>query len=535
MADIRNGENERDPGRGAAGGVKPMTAESHVVWCGQCDRKRVVAVSNLRPPCFRNIEEQADCPEILERRASGDETLLTMMCGALAGSFAENLERAAVDVVDRKGVWQVACRIPGDRDRYYSSVQARRQGEIWRRCGGTGLAKRFRDAAKQADRASRSRQRMRRLVPILQFGVVVAAVGVAWFLLSRSTPQPTEVAAQTPAAEQQSVAVADIAPSPASAPRLLAAEPLSPQPAALEAVASPTPVASPTSEAMPQAPSTEQASSTEQAPSTEQAISTEQAPSSPDAKTLASAAPAANDAASTSQAAPTPEPLAEPEMVSIPGGTFVMGSNLNPSEAPSHSVSIKPFAISKAVVTVRAWSQCVAAKACPVVEIDENDDAPVTNVSFNDAQRFIAWLCEAAHTNFRLPTEAEWEYAARGGTHSKYWWGDDIQPGMINCKGCNGDQNARQTVRAEDFKPNPFGLHDMGGNVAQWVSDCWHKNYQGAVADGSAWVDSGYCVFHVIRSGSWRSAATDVRPASRDFYDGRIRYPTHGFRVARSL
>jgi formylglycine-generating enzyme required for sulfatase activity len=518
-----------------------MTSESHVVRCGQCQRERVVAVSNLRPPCFRNIEEQADCPEILQRRASGDETLLTMMCGALAESFAENLERAAVDVVDCQGVWQVACRVPGDRDRYYSSDQARSQGEIWSRCGGTLLARQFREAAKETDRASRSRQRMRRLVPMLGLGVVVAAVGAAWFFPARSTRQPTEVATQAsaPAAEQASAAAAGIAMTPASARRLLAVESPGPSRLALLAASAPSaPQAAPSAPRVPsveQVPSAEQAPPAEQAPSAPPAPSTEQAPSNPSAKALASAASAAIDAASMSHAAPTPEPVAQPEMVSLPGGTFAMGSNLDPSEAPIHSVSIKPFAISKAVVTVRAWRQCVAAKACPDVVNDENDDAPVTNVSFSDAQRFVAWLSQATQLNFRLPTEAEWEYAARGGTRTKYWWGDDVQPGMVNCKGCNGDQNARQTAKVEDFKPNPFGLHDMGGNVAQWVSDCWHKNYQGAVADGSAWVDHDYCVFHVIRSGSWRSAPSDIRPASREYYDGRIRYPAHGFRVARSL
>jgi len=222
-------------------------------------------------------------------------------------------------------------------------------------------------------------------------------------------------------------------------------------------------------------------------------------------------------------------------MVLLPGGKFSMGSNLDPSEAPIHTVSIKPFAISKSPVTVRAWNQCVTAKACSYLPTDEDGDAPVTNVSFNDAQQFVAWLSRETRMSFRLPTEAEWEYAARGGTRTKYWWGDDIEPGMVNCKGCNGDQNARPTAKLEDIKPNPFGLYDMGGGVAQWVSDCWHKNYQGAVADGSAWVDADYCFFHVIRSGAWRNDPKYVRPASRDYYDGRIRYPTHGFRIARSL
>ncbi len=473
-------------------------------------------MSDLRPPCSRNVEEQADCPEILQRRDQGDETLLTMMCGALAGSFAENLQHAVVEVVDREGDWQVACRVPGDADRFYSSAHARWQGEIWGRWGRTGLARRFREAAKEADHASRSRRRMRRLVPILALGLVVAAVGAARSLLTWSTRQPTEIAMQAKVswAEQQSIAVAGMAASDAPSPRPLAEEPPTPQPAVLEPAAAPSP------EAVPSAP---------------EAASIEQGIAGPSARAVASTAAAANDDASTAQSTPPAEPLAAPEMVSLPGGSLTMGSNLDPSEAPVHGVSIKPFAISKAVITVRAWSQCVAAKACSYVATEENEDAPVTNVSFNDAQQFVAWLAKETRMNFRLPTEAEWEYAARGGTRTKYWWGDDLQPGMVNCKGCNGDQNARQTSKVEDFKPNPFGLYDMGGNVAQWVADCWHKNYQGAVADGSAWVDSGSCIFHVIRSGSWRNAPNDVRSASRDYYDGRIRYPMHGFRVARSL
>ena len=495
-----------------------MTMESHVVQCRQCQRTRVVAVSDQRSPCFRNIEEQADCPEILERRSSGDEALLTMMCGALAGSFAENLQSAAVEAVDREGVWQVVCRIPGDADRFYSPEQAVRQSEMWSRYGRTRLARRLREAANDAEQASRSRRRMRRLVPILELGAVVAAIGVSWFLITRSARQPTEVVMQASAAEQQLVAVAGIALPP---------EPAQP-PLAVEERASPQlvePVSPPEPEAGPSSP---QVATTEQVP--------EQAPSTPTVQALASPVPGAIDVAFSPQAAPRPEPVAEPEMVSLPGDTFAMGSNFDPTEAPIHNVSIKPFAISKAVVTVRAWGQCVAANACPPVATDENDNAPVTNVSFDDTQQFIAWLSQETQKNFRLPTEAEWEYAARGGTRTKYWWGNDIQPAMVNCKGCSSEQIVRPLADVEDFKPNPFGLHDMGGNVAQWVSDCWHKNYQGAVADGSVWGgDAGRCVFHVIRSGSWRNSPNDVRPSSRDYYDGRIRYPTHGFRVARSL
>jgi formylglycine-generating enzyme required for sulfatase activity len=533
-----------------------MTTESHAVLCGQCHRTMVVAVSNLHPPCFRNVEEQADCPEILQRRGSGDETLLTMMCGALAGSLAENLERAAIEVADREGVWQVACRIPGDANRHYSPAQARGQAEIWERCGRTGLALRFRDAAKEADRrAFRSRRRMRGLAPILALSAVVAVAGAGWLMFM---PQPSEIAMQSRAlaADRSAPAAAETA---AKTRRLLAAAPASAQVAVPETAAPPPPEAVPSTPPAASIPAANQPASaaaqkrqllaaaspsaqvavseTPPAPSPEAVPSTPEAKSTPAAQVLASAASATIDAASTSRAAPLPEPaaepVAEPEMVSLPGGKFPMGSTLDSSEAPIHTVSIKPFAISKFPVTIRAWNQCVAAKACSYLPADEDGDAPVTNVSYNDAQQFIAWLDQATQKKFRLPSEAEWEYAAHGGTRTKYWWGDDMQPGMVNCKGCNVDQTARQTVK--DVKPNPFGLYDMGGGLAQWVSDCWHKNYQGAVADGSAWLDADYCVFHVIRSGSWRNDPSYVRPTSRSFYDGRIRYPTHGFRIARSL
>src|SRR3981189_1505898 len=159
--------------------------------------------------------------------------------------------------------------------------------------------------------------------------------------------------------------------------------------------------------------------------------------------------------------------------------------------------------------------------------------APVTNVSWSDAKQFVAWLAGATRKAYRLPSEAEWEYAARGGTQTKYWWGDQFQPGMANCKNCNDVAAAEQPIKVGSFKPNPFGLYDMGGSVDQWVEDCWHKNYQGAPADGSAWVE-GECASHVIRSGSWKNDARYVRPSNRDGYDTNVRYPTHGFRVALS-
>ena len=234
-------------------------------------------------------------------------------------------------------------------------------------------------------------------------------------------------------------------------------------------------------------------------------------------------------------AAPTMQPVSsirEPEMSPLRGGTFAMGSNEDISEKPVHQVSIKPFAISKFPVSVQEWNECVAARRCQLVATGK-EDAPVTNVSWSDAKQYAAWLAEATQKPYRLATEAEWEYAARGGTQTKYWWGDQFQPGMANCKNCSDIAAAEQPIKVGSFKPNPFGLYDMGGGIDQWVEDCWHKNYQGAPSDGSAWVES-QCPSHVIRSGSWRNDARYARPSNRDSYDTDVRYPTHGFRVALS-
>jgi formylglycine-generating enzyme required for sulfatase activity/class 3 adenylate cyclase len=246
------------------------------------------------------------------------------------------------------------------------------------------------------------------------------------------------------------------------------------------------------------------------------------------------AAPAAKQAASP-PTAPATQPASavrEPEMNAIRGGNFTMGSNDDLTEKPTHQVTIKPFAISRYPISVREWNECAAAKACAFVAIGK-DDVPVTNVSWSDAKQYVAWLADATRKAYRLPSEAEWEYAARGGTQTKYWWGDQLQSGMANCKNCSDLIAAEQPIKVGSFKPNPFGLYDMGGGVDQWAEDCWHKNYHGAPTDGSAWVE-GDCVSHVIRSGSWRNDAQYVRPSNRDSYDTNVRYPTHGFRVALS-
>jgi formylglycine-generating enzyme required for sulfatase activity/class 3 adenylate cyclase len=341
------------------------------------------------------------------------------------------------------------------------------------------------------DAAAYSRTRKRRetiLIFLLSLTLLIIGGGVLWYLLG-----------------QPSTKVADRASAPASSQA-------QPNPAATQAA--PQPQASP-----PAAPATQQAAPKQQ-------------PAVPGQPAEQKAGAVATPVSPATPGAPQASAVRGPEMIPLRGGTFAMGSNDELSEKPVHQVTIKPFAISKYPITVREWNECAAAKACTFTATGK-DDAPISNVSWNDAKQYVAWLAAATQKPYRLPSEAEWEYAARGGTQSKYWWGDQLQPGMANCKNCTDAAGAEQPVKVGTFKPNPFGLYDMGGGVDQWVEDCWHKTYQGAPSDGSAW-SGGDCSGHVIRSGSWKNDATYVRPASRDRYDTPVRYPTHGFRVALS-
>ncbi|MBZ6077543.1 SUMF1/EgtB/PvdO family nonheme iron enzyme [Microvirga puerhi] len=222
-----------------------------------------------------------------------------------------------------------------------------------------------------------------------------------------------------------------------------------------------------------------------------------------------------------------------PELVRVPGGSFRMGSDEDSSEKPIRLVQVSAFAIGRYPITVAEWKQCVAAKACPDVVRGEDID-PARNLSWLDAQQYVDWLAQSTGLAYRLPSEAEWEYAARAGSTGRYWWGERMAPRMANCKGCGDPYDAHQPLKVGSLVSNPFGLSDVNGGVAQWVADCWHPNYQGAPADGAAWTEPG-CREHVLRGGSWRNDASYARSASRMYYDTGVRYPAHGLRVARSL
>ena len=242
-------------------------------------------------------------------------------------------------------------------------------------------------------------------------------------------------------------------------------------------------------------------------------------------------------------------------------------------EGPVHRVTIpKPFAVGKYEVTVEEYRLFVAitgrieGNGCYVLDIkfyiketlnswaspnfSQSDRHPVVCVNWNDARAYARWLSKKTSKQYRLLSESEWEYTARAGTTTRYNWGDDIGRNQANCFGCGSRWDNKQTAPVGSFPPNAFGLHDMHGNVWEWVADCRNPNYEGAPVDGNAWL-SGECSERVVRGGSWGSWPEDLRAAVRGGswynipgYQGqaflnRIRAEDRnyvgGFRVARTF
>ncbi|WP_037023606.1 formylglycine-generating enzyme family protein [Cupriavidus sp. GA3-3] len=227
-----------------------------------------------------------------------------------------------------------------------------------------------------------------------------------------------------------------------------------------------------------------------------------------------------------------------PVLVSLPAGSFTMGSSASdPAEKPPHHVTIgQPFAIGRYEVTVEQWNACADAGGCQRVPTvaDSPKTAPVRDVSWDDAQQYVAWLSKTTGKAYRLPTEAEWEYAARGGTASAYWWGDQMRKGNANCKDCGDPWSQDAPAAVGTFAANPYGLHDVNGSVWEWVADCWHSSYKGAPADGRVWNENA-CGARVIRGGSWREGASYMVSSTRFKYSPSVRQSQNGFRVARDM
>ena len=225
-----------------------------------------------------------------------------------------------------------------------------------------------------------------------------------------------------------------------------------------------------------------------------------------------------------------------PEMIVLPPGRFMMGSsarNGDDDERPQHRVTIaKPFAVARFALTFDEWDAGAVNGGC---RSDVSDNGwgrgrrPVINVSWDDAKVYVKWLSRITRRDYRLLSEAEFEYAARAGSETTYPWGPDIKLNgrpMANWGG-------KQTAPVDSFSPNGFGLYQMVGNVWEWTEDCWNPNYEGAPADGSAWTN-GDCSRRVVRGGSWDTNPGNLRSACRSRYYSDLRSGL-GFRVARTL
>jgi formylglycine-generating enzyme required for sulfatase activity len=220
-----------------------------------------------------------------------------------------------------------------------------------------------------------------------------------------------------------------------------------------------------------------------------------------------------------------------PEMVVIPAGSFQMGSNGDADEEPVHSVSVSSFALGKYELTQGQWKAVMGSN--PSKFSNCGDNCPVEQVSWNDIQQYIQKLNAKSGQRYRLPSEAEWEYAARAGSMGKYSWGNGIGRNNANCDGCGSQWDNKSTAPVGQFRPNAFGLYDMHGNVWEWVQDYFHDNYSGAPSDGSAWESGGEQKRRVLRGGSWDYPA-DLRSAVRGGSSPGSRGINFGFRVART-
>jgi formylglycine-generating enzyme required for sulfatase activity len=238
------------------------------------------------------------------------------------------------------------------------------------------------------------------------------------------------------------------------------------------------------------------------------------------------------------------------EMIVVPAGSFTMGGPTSVeqpqyyganTQQPQHTVTFtESFAVSKYQLTFADWDACVAAGGCDDYGPSDTGwgrgQQPVINVSWEDAQQYVAWLSEVTGKTYRLLSESEYEYAARAGTTTAFPWGDDIDKNMANCNGCGSQWDAKQTAPVGSFAPNRFGLYDMVGNVFEWTDDCIHDSYIGAPTDGSVWTSDGDCSNHIIRGGSWLSDPENLRSASRVWLTSSDRRDSGlGFRVARTL
>ena len=235
-----------------------------------------------------------------------------------------------------------------------------------------------------------------------------------------------------------------------------------------------------------------------------------------------------------------------PKLVVVPSGSFMMGSPENEEgrskhEGPMHEVWIGyQLAVGVYPVTFDEWDACVSDGGCGGHEPEDNGwgrgNHPVINVSWDDAKCYVLWLSWKTGKGYRLLSESEWEYVARAGTDTSYWWGNEIgQKRTIGDVKLTVFGNVGTTLPVGSFSENAFGLYDVHGNVTEWVEDCWNSDYDGAPTNGSAWM-SGICDLRVLRGGSFSDYSPwSLRSAKREGCTPGSRGDNIGFRVARTL
>jgi formylglycine-generating enzyme required for sulfatase activity len=248
-----------------------------------------------------------------------------------------------------------------------------------------------------------------------------------------------------------------------------------------------------------------------------------------------------------------------PEMVVVPAGSFMMGSSpseiaalkreypkgLYDIEGPQRTVSIRTsFAVARFPTTFDEWDAAITHGGCggylPSDEGWGRGTRPVINVSWNDAQAYVAWLSDRTGKAYCLLSEAEWEYCCRAGTTTPFWWGMSISPTQANYTGRaafgggSTGEYRRRTLPVDSFDPNAWGLYQVHGNVQEWCQDDWHDTYKGAPTDGSPWLQ-GDAASRVARGGAWNYNPWSLRTAHRSWGNVAVRYNNNGFRLVRAL
>jgi formylglycine-generating enzyme required for sulfatase activity len=228
-----------------------------------------------------------------------------------------------------------------------------------------------------------------------------------------------------------------------------------------------------------------------------------------------------------------------PTMIKVPGGTFRMGGAsaiIAADEVPRHDVTVASFMVGVYEVTLAEYYGFADAtgRAKPKSNGWDIKTHPVVDVTWDDALAYTRWLSKQTDKQYRLLSEAEWEYVARAGTSTPYWWGFKVGANNAHCFDCKSDFSTSKPTKVGSYKPNPFGLYDTSGNVFEWVHDCYHRNYKDAPDDGSVW-EGGDCEVRIARGGAYRSPASSMRVENREKFKSNKGQYNVGFRVARDL